>query len=290
MPTFSLTRFILRSSLVVALALPGIPTFAQTTAAAADATDYVPTLTFDIVSIRESGPTDQHGLRVGIQNPPHSSHFTATNFTIRSLVQVAYGFGTPIANAPDWMTEKYYNVQAQSDAATDAKLAKLTDDQAKLEKQHMIQAMLADRLGLKTHLETRESSIYNLVVAKGGSKLQPYQADDADGQPTPGTTPVGDVQAHGNASGLEFDVKALSIKGIAGLLTSQVTTPVIDQTGLTGYYNFTLQIGREWSANNPDAYPSVFTALQEQLGLKLDPTKAPVPNLVIDHIQPPSAN
>ena len=69
-----------------------------------------------------------------------------------------------------------------------------------------------------------------------------------------------------------------------------VEAPVVDKTGLTGIYNYTLQFGGEWSANDPDSYPSIFTAVQEQLGLKLESAHESVPNLVIDHINKPTEN
>jgi uncharacterized protein (TIGR03435 family) len=297
MPKSNCSRRALRIVLLATLAGPMLPAaLGQSGAAAALASaaspDYVPTLTFDVATIRQSGPTGGRGLRVGVVSPPHNSTLQITNFTIKSLIQVAYGFGTPISGGgPDWFTERYYNVQAKSDPATDEKLAKLPDDQARLEKQHMLQVLLADRFGLKTHLETRESSIYELVVAKGGAKLQPTPAPvDDQGQPIPNASPAADVQARGGQHGLEFDAKSFTMKAIAGLLTSQVEAPVIDKTGLTGAFNFTLQIGREWSANDPESYPSIFTAIQEQLGLKLNSTKEAVPNLIIDHIQLPSEN
>ena len=299
MPKSSYPRCALRIVLLAALAGPMLTlpaALGQTAAAAALASatspDYVPTLTIDVATIRQSGPTQEHGLRVGVVSPPHNSTLQITNFTIKSLIQVAYGFGMPISGSgPDWLTDRYYNVQAKSDPAADEKLAKLPDDQARLEKQHMLQVLLADRFGLKTHLETRESSIYELVVAKGGPKLQPTTAPvDDQGQPIPNAAPAADVQARGGQHGLEFDAKSFTMKAIAGLLTSQVEAPVIDKTGLTGAFNFTLQIGREWSANDPESYPSIFTAIQEQLGLKLDSTKEAVPNLIIDHIQLPSEN
>jgi uncharacterized protein (TIGR03435 family) len=69
-----------------------------------------------------------------------------------------------------------------------------------------------------------------------------------------------------------------------------VEAPIVDKTGLTGAYNYTLQFGREWSAHDPDSWPSIFTAVQEQLGLKLDAVHESVPNLVVDHITKPTEN
>jgi uncharacterized protein (TIGR03435 family) len=285
-------RFVFFAGLGV-LALPtgasGQATVSSSAPAAAD-TDYVPTLTFDVASIHEVNRDQNGGVRVSVSSPPHTSKFTATTFTTKMLLQSAYGWGVPIATGPDWMSQTYFNIEAKSDPSVDAQMAKLTDDQAKLEKMHMLQALLADRFRLKSHLETKESSVYALTLAKSGTKLHQVKvdADDPD-RPTPANQGV-DVQAHGSSQGLEFVVHSASMRAITALLSSQVEAPVLDRTGLTGYFDFTLQIGREWSAGDSESWPSIFTALQEQLGLKLEPAKAAVPNLIIDHIEKPSAN
>ena len=281
-----------RSTLIAAALLAvALATHAQTPATP----DYVPTLTFDVATIRESAPVER-SLRVGVLNPIHSSKFEATNFTGKSLLQLAYGFGTPISGGPDWLGDRYYNVQAKSDPATDEKLARLTDDQARAEKAHMLQVLLTERMALKSHLETRESSVYALVVGKNGSKLHEAKAAaaPADSDPAhPSATPSAasaDVRASGGPQGLQFTVSNSTARAIAAMIVSQINAPVLDRTGLTGNYQFVLQFGRDWSAGNPESWPDLFTAVQEQLGLKLEPVKAAIPVLILDHIEPPSAN
>lgn len=248
---------------------------------------YTPTLTFDVVDIRPTPPPDA-SFHVSVSSPPHSSRFEATNLTIKTLLQMAYGFDAPIVGAPDWVSDTFYNIQARSDEAADARLAKLTNNEVRLEKRNAIRVLLAERLGLKTHLETRNSSIYNLVVAKGGVKMQAVPPP-ADGQ-TPATPPPADVRAHGSQHGLEFVGTNASMRAIAGVLSAMVEEPVVDKTGLNGIYNYTLQFGRDWSAQDPDGWPSIFTAVEEQLGLKLEAEHESVPNLVIDHITKPTEN
>jgi uncharacterized protein (TIGR03435 family) len=80
------------------------------------------------------------------------------------------------------------------------------------------------------------------------------------------------------------------MRAICGALGAMVEAPVIDKTGLTGTYNYTLQFGRDWSTSDPDSWPSIFTAVQEQLGLKLEAAHEAVPNLVIDQITKPTEN
>jgi uncharacterized protein (TIGR03435 family) len=249
--------------------------------------NYKPTLTFDIAVIRQAPPPDAN-FHVSVSSPPHSSRFEATNLPMKALLQIAYGFDAPIVGAPDWLANTFYNINARSDEAADARLAKLTDNEVRLEKRNAIRVLLAERLGLKTHLETRNSAIYNLVLAKGGVKMTPVPPPP-DGQ-APATPPPANVQAHGSQHGLEFIGSNANMRAICGALSSMVEAPVVDKTGLTSIYNYTLQFGRDWSANDPEGWPSIFTAVQEQLGLKMEAVHEPVPNLVIDNITKPTEN
>lgn len=250
---------------------------------------YTPTLTFDVVTIRLAPPPGPN-FHVSVSSLPHSSRFEATNLPLKALLQIAYGFDAPIVGAPDWVSNTFYNIQARSDEAADARLAKLTDNQVRLEKRYAIRALLHDRLELKTHLETRNSPVFHLVVAKGGVKMQPAPVPPptADGGPAP--MPPANVQTHGSRHGLEFVGTNSPLSAIMGALSSMVEAPVLNKTGLTGAYNYTLQFGREWSANDPEGWPSIFTAVEEQLGLKLESVHEAVPNLVIDHISKPTEN
>jgi len=254
--------------------------------------NYTPTLTFDVASIRLAPPPqDTASFHVSVSSPPHSSRFEATNLPIKALLQIAYGFDAPVVDAPEWATNTFYNIQARSDEAADARLAKLSDNEVRLEKRNAIRVLLAERLGLKTHLETRNSSIYYLIVDKGGVRMHsvPAPPRPANGEAPPPPPPA-DVQAHGSQHGLEFVGSNASMRAISGALSSMVEAPVVDKTGLIGTYNYTLQFGREWSANDPEGWPSIFTAVQEQLGLKLESVHESVPNLVVDHITKPTEN
>jgi len=252
--------------------------------------NFTPTLTFDVVTIRPSPPPDAN-FHVSVTSLPHSSRFDATNLPIKVLLQIAYGFDAPLVGAPDWVANTFYNIQARSDEAADARLAKLTYNEVRLEKRHAIRVLLTERLGLQTHLETRNTSIYNLVLAKGGVKMQavPTLPPPANGEAPPPQPPA-DVQAHASQHGLEFVASNSPMQAITGALSSMVEAPVVDRTGLTGTYNYVLQFGREWSAHDPDSWPSIFTAVQEQIGLKLEAVHESVPNLVIDHITKPTEN
>jgi uncharacterized protein (TIGR03435 family) len=250
---------------------------------------YTPTLTFDVATIRQAPPPDAN-FHVAVSSPPHSSRFEATNLPLKVLLQIAYGFDAPVVGAPDWTTNTFYNIQARSDEAADARLAKLTDNEVRLEKRNAIRILLTQRMDLKTHLETRNSSIYNLVVAKGGVKMQAVPTPAPGNGEAPPPRPPANVQTHATKQGLEFDGSNSPMIAITGALSSMVEATVVDKTGLTGAYNYTLQFGREWSANDPDGWPSIFTAVQEQLGLKLEAAHESVPNLVVDHMTKPTEN
>jgi uncharacterized protein (TIGR03435 family) len=250
---------------------------------------YTPTLTFDIVSIRQAPPPDAN-FHVSVTSPPRSSRFEATNLPMKAMVQIAYGFDAPVVGMPDWAEHTFWNIQARSDEAADARLAKLTPNEVRLEKRNAIRVMLKERLGLETHMETRNAQVYHLVVAKGGPKLQEAAPPKPQEDGSPAPFPPADVQAHGSQHGLEFVGTNSPIRAIAGALSSMVRAPVVDKTGLTGMYNYTLQFGQEWSAHDPDSWPSIFTAVQEQMGLKLESVHEDVPNLVVDHINKPTEN
>lgn len=251
---------------------------------------FTPTLTFDVATIRLAPPPDAN-FHVSVSSPPHSSRFEATNLPMKVLLQIAYGFDAPVVGAPDWVGNTFYNIQARSDAGADARLAKLTDNEVRLEKRSAIRVLLAERLHVKTHFETRNSSIYDLVVGKGGVKMQtvPAAPAPANGEAAPGPAPA-DVQAHGSQHGLEFVGSNAPVRAITGVLSSMVEAPVVDKTGLKGTYNYKIQFGRDWSAHDPESWPSIFTAVQEQLGLKLEAVHESVPNLVIDQMTKPTEN
>jgi uncharacterized protein (TIGR03435 family) len=252
--------------------------------------NYTPTLTFDIVVIRPAPPPDAN-FHVAVSSPPRSSRFEATNLPVKALLQIAYGFDAPMVGLPEWGNTTLYNLLAHSDEAADARLAKLTDNEVRLEKRHAIRALLAERLNLSTHLETRNSAIYNLVLDKGGLKMKVVPTPPApENGEAPAAEKPANVAAHGSQHGLEFVGSDSSMRAITGALSSMVEAPVVDKTGLTGTYNYTLQFGREWSANDPDSWPSIFTAVQDQLGLKLVAVHESVPNLVVDHISKPTEN
>jgi uncharacterized protein (TIGR03435 family) len=159
----------------------------------------------------------------------------------------------------------------------------MTKDQAL----RMLQTLLADRFNLTVHRETREQPIYALVIAKGGPKLH-ESSEEA-------LVPVIQKRANGG-----FVNRGAPMSTLTVVLSQQVGRTVVDKTGLKGRYDFSLEYERRRAgrgdpddpepAPSPDGLPSVYTALQEQLRLKLESQKGPVEFIVVDHAEKPSAN
>lgn len=255
---------------------------------------YVPTLTFDVASIRQS--PDANSYTVMGNFSPHSSSLRIVNFDAMNLLSMAYGIRwDQIVGMPSW--HAMFNIQAKSDDTADERLAKLNKDQEKLEQQHMLQALLADRFKLKTHWETREVPTYNLVVLKSGPKLpvskgeppSPEQIKKWGGRPIPPLYQQGDSEV-----GFDFIANGCSMNDITDMLSVQFGHPVADKTGLSGKYDFILRYhGTQLSdrdADDMDPLPTLDVAIRDQLGLKLEPAKGAVQILVIDHIEKPSEN
>ena len=194
---------------------------------------------------------------------------------------VPFGFeNMRVVGGPDWLASDQYEIQAKIEDSLFAAMQKMSPAQQREQVDLMEQSLLADRFKLKVHFETREISGYTLVIAKNGPKLTPAKEGEAsrlslqDG--------AGGNQMIATATTLDRWVHSPFLSG----------RPVVDSTGLTGAYDFTLT----WCLNEltgrlstSDA-PSLFTAIQEQLGLKMAPAKVPVEVIVIDHIERPTDN
>jgi uncharacterized protein (TIGR03435 family) len=218
--------------------------------------------------------------------------YTMTNGTIALLLQNAFRPDSgEIVGAPDWVRSDRYDLRATANATTSS------DDL-----RGMLRALLTERLKLAAHLEPREQPVYLLMKARPDGRLGPsierttrdcdaYMAASRSGLPTPvlappanGAPPCGmDINENDmRTGGVTMDLLARNLGRLAGRV-------VFDRTGIEGYFDLTLKFSREPDPARPDA-PSIFTALQEQLGLKLESGRAPLQTLVIDHIERPSDN
>ncbi len=175
-----------------------------------------------------------------------------------------------ITGEQSWMNSERYDLQANAPGET----APTQDDLRR-----MFRALLADRFQLKVHMETKVLPTYALVVGKNGPKLKESTADEYR-------------QTGSGGRNARMTFTKATMEQLAGNLYYSVGRPVLDKTGLRGSYDFTL----DWTPDygGPPAADSngvdIFTALQEQLGLKLEPQRAPIEMLVIDHAERPSAN
>jgi uncharacterized protein (TIGR03435 family) len=231
---------------------------------------------YDVVSIRPHKETS-NGSSWGA---PTADGYEARNYSVRELIAQAYEINSSyqLAGLPSWASEEPFDLEARLDDDAAAAYRKLSDGERREQAAPLLRSMLADRFKLKAHHEMRELPVYALVIAKGGFKLKQAQgAENLYGM----STKWGLISVRGGPIGARF---------IVGL-SNFVGRIVVDRTGLTGYYDITLKWTPEGSqTSDPDAPPDLFTALEEQLGLKLVATKAPVDVIVVDHVERPTEN
>ena len=221
-----------------------------------------------VVSLARSQSFEAASIHVthsagGMSARVSGSRFNALGLTLFALIDHAWDLKPwQIVGLPSWGQDEYYdlNAKAPGDGA-------ISDVQARL----MLRSLLMERFHLKIHSETRELSVYNLIITKGGSKLATSMPDALPGR-----------------KGLE--VTAGNMDQLANHLSldPHIGRPVLDKTGLTGRYNYSLTA---WGsgASDPNS-PSIFTAVQDQLGLRLESAKAPIQVWVVDSAERPGPN
>jgi uncharacterized protein (TIGR03435 family) len=235
---------------------------------------------FEVATIKPS-KADQQGkfFRLG------GRRFTTTNATLDDLISYAYRIhANQIIGAPGWAETGKYDINAEPDGD-----GAPNDQQWK----DMMQKLLAERFALTFHRDKKELSVYLLSVARGGPKLTKSAADPNGHFGWSFRGRIGGDLSFTNANMADF----------ANLMQRNVLDrPVVDQTGLTGKYDFNLDFTPDESqfegmgakvspqTDSANAPPNLYTAIQEQLGLKLEATKAPAEVLVIDHVEKPSEN
>jgi len=271
-----------KSALLV-IALLAVSAIAQQPAA----TTAQPALpVYDAVSIHPHNASDN---RVDLSFHPDS--FTAINITLKELLSYAYQIREDlISGLPAWADSAHFDISARVSDPDHSVLDKLTRDQMKA----VLRPVLSDRFQLQIHTEVRTLPVYDLVVTKDGPKLQksPPPPDDPD-HPTP---PGKHRRTSWQFNNGEITVTSITMSDFAVTLADQLHHTVIDKTGLTDAYDFNLKWTPDEDADKAadngaaDRPPDIFTALQEQLGLKLEAAKGPVTTLVVDHAEQPSPN
>ena len=256
-----------------------MPAFAQETNAAGDAKTSAAqgasdqAQRYEAVSIRPNKTGSSSG---GTRALPDG--FVWTNTQLSTLVRGAYGIieDSQVTGMPDWARRENYDILAKVDEDTAERWRKLTFKERFAQEQPLQRALLAERCAFKAHEEIKELPVYDLVVAKGGVKMKEAPPDE------PATTTI---------SGNHMTARAMTTETIALTFAGAVGRIIVDKTGL-GETQFDIELS--WSPDDrvsaSDTGPSLFTALQEQLGLKLVPAKAAENVLVIDRMERPSPN
>ena len=220
---------------------------------------------FEVASVKRASPPA--GGRIGSSMRLDPGRLTCSNVSLHKLMVESYGVKDYQVSGPDWLNTEIYDITATLPPGA-------TGDDVRV----MIQSLLADRFKLTFHRESKELPVYALVVGKGGSKLQEVEFGRGSTSGSPG----------------HLEATRIAIRNLTEFLSRQTGRPVLDMTGLKGFYNFTLNFTPEAAPSAPSPEtpivesavgPSLFTAVQEQLGLKLEPRKTPVEILVVDHAE-----
>ena len=256
---------------------------------------------YDVASIK---PNKMGDNRVRFMMTPDG--ISLMGAPMRMLLPQSFGVEEDrIVGEPDWVKSRRYDIEAKVEPENAPKLKDLKADQ----RNAMMLQLLVDRFNLKYHHEQREMTMYTMVVAKSGLKMKPTKPDQ-DG-PEPDTPPSGDGPRPKMGRHMvmmnpgHVESTGTSTEQLAHLLSRQLSRTVVDRTGLTGEYDFTLDYtpdniptpahgeadsGSKSEMPADQGGPSIFTAVEEQLGLKLEATKGMVDVIVIDHIDPPTEN
>ena len=224
---------------------------------------------FDVASVKPAGP-DGRGGRDFRTYPGGRLHIT--NLPLDVIIREAYGIKRyQLSGGPAWLHTDEFDIEAKSEG-----------DPGRAQMMAMLQALLAGRFQLKIRRETREQNIYALTVAKNGPKLTPSTATEFYirlYRNTPMELPGVDYTIAGQKATLAQIADRLG--------DMQLDRPVLDRTGIPGEYDFKLRYAID---DNPDTGPTIFSAIQEQLGLKLEAARGPVEILVIEKAEKPSGN
>ncbi len=241
---------------------------------------------FEVASIK---PSDPSGQGSALLITPGGG-LNGRNLTLKTLIQRAYGLlDFQISDGPAWINSERYDIQAKAlrnarDESVPNDLSKLTPEQGKIFQDQFLErlrTLLTDRFQVKFRRETKDLPVYALVVAKGGPKIHEATGGKSD------------LQLRKN----QLDAKGMPIANLTRILSQRLGRSVLDATSLTGTYDFTLQWAPDPTPAPPDSVaapelggPSIFTAVEEQLGLKLESKRGPVEIFVIEHAERPSGN
>jgi bla regulator protein blaR1 len=254
-----------------------------------------PLPSFEVETIKPGQP-GATGIRAF--GPKGADRFLAINVTVKDLIDFAYTIDDDrqVVGLSGWMISKRFDIDAKVGDAEVAAMSKLPHLRMMDPYRFMQQSMLADRFKLKVHFETKELPIYALLIAKGGPKLKASEMNPAHPAETakPGSLETGVGRAAATGVTMGMLVELLERQNEVGNPPGGRGRKVVDKTNLRGLYDWTLNWTPWQNLSSGELSeskgPSLFTALQEQLGLKLEPARGKVEVVVIDHIDLPSEN
>jgi uncharacterized protein (TIGR03435 family) len=278
-----------------------------------------PLPSFEVASIKKHADTGGPSF-IALSCGRDPGRCTPTNVTTKMLIVLAYNVKDfQVLGGPSWINAQRFDIQGKVDDATAEQLQQLPPAQRQEQLRLMMQSLLADRFKLSVTHGNKDVPAFALVPSKGGTKVTAVPPPPAPAQNAPQgagaapmgmgrgggppTVPVGGfVMSMGAGGKAIITGKAVEISVLTNMLSQQLGKPVLNQTGLLGTYDITLQYtsdtglgGAPLPPSNSDATAdaggdSIFTALQDQLGLRLQETKTPVDTLTIEHIEQPSEN
>jgi uncharacterized protein (TIGR03435 family) len=253
-----MTRF---AWVVVLIACAGLPLRSQ-----------APAPKFDVVSIKPN----TNGISNALPPSRSNGSFSASNVALKSVIANAYEVRIfQVEGGPDWLTSERFDIIARGPEGTPDQL-----------RPAMLRTLLAERFKLAAHFETREQQVYSLVLLRGDGRLGPQlkPSAPASGSSSGGfpSTSVGNGTARINGRRVSMDTLAIMLTG------SVFNQRVINRTGLSGEFELDLRFTPDSSTAAAPEFPSIFTAVQEQLGLRLEASRGPVEVLVIDSVERPT--
>jgi uncharacterized protein (TIGR03435 family) len=241
-------------------------------------------LEFEVASVKPAAPLTRQVLPRGGPGSSDPAHVRYTYVSVKHLLILAYGIPTQQVTGPAWIDSERYDIVANVPPGA-------TSEQVNI----MLRNLLADRFQLVVHRETRALQLYQMIVAKNGPRIKPYVEDpnepihepgkqvfDKNGAPVLRPGGVSFVMGPGER---QLQGRKRSIEQLALILANELGRPVVDETGLTGEYDYTVKYAPNLTPAQTDGGsdgPDLLAAVQEQLGLKLESKKGPIEMLVVD--------
>jgi uncharacterized protein (TIGR03435 family) len=218
-----------------------------------------PRLTYEAATIKPNASGSN-----GSSTNGSKGQIVFTNATLKRLIERAYEAKPIQVTGPSWLEDVRFDITA-----------KYPPETKQSDRSLMLRTLLEDRFGLVTHPETKELPGYSLLVGKGGLKVQPAETGDSS------------MNSNGDGRSTTLTVSGVTMPEFADYLTRHLAEFVVDRTGAGGKYAFKMRWAsdEQLAAGDPDPAPSLFTALQEVLGLKLQPQKVPVKMVVVDKVE-----